>query len=123
MDGDQAKQGGSSNVLKIKLLARVALADGKWDPREITFLEFLAAKFGVSRDQLEELKSNPDMTVDELAAGLPTDNAERIDFLADLIRVAHADREVHDRELDLLVRVGRALGFQADEVIAIVEEM
>ena len=112
----------TKNLVKIKLLVMVAIADHHWDEREVAMLEALADKTGLDRAELSRVRDKPDFDVKELAAGLPADNAERIQLLADLIMMAYADRKLHENELQLLVKLGRLLGFDEDAVRAIIAE-
>ncbi|MGB0716884.1 MAG: TerB family tellurite resistance protein, partial [Phycisphaerae bacterium] len=112
----------TTDEVRIKLLVMVAIADGHWDRREVALVERMAARSGMSVAEVEALRDDPTFTMKELSQAIPQDNAGRIAFFADLVRVACADRDVHERELALLVRVGTALGFQADEVETIVED-
>lgn len=112
----------SENVVKIKMLIMVAMADGHWDDREVTLLENLAERFGIGTEELSEVRKTPDLDVQELSTGLPADNRGRIDMLANLIKMAYADRKLHENELRLLIRLGRVLGFDEDAVRGIVEE-
>jgi len=120
MQGDDGTH--SRNVVRIKMLIMVAMADGHWDDREVALLEQLAEKFAIGTEELAEVRKRPDLDVHELSAGLPADNRGRIDMLANLIKMAYADRELHDHELRLLIRLGRVLGFDEDAVRGIVEE-
>lgn len=112
----------SENVVKIKMLIMVAMADGHWDDREVTLLENLAERFGIGTEELSEVRKTPGLDVQELSTGLPADNRGRIDMLANLIKMAYADRKLHENELRLLIRLGRVLGFDEDAVRGIVEE-
>ncbi len=116
-DGDISK-----SAVKIKLLIMVAIADGVWDDREVALLEYLSLKIGVNKAEFDKIRQQPKLEVRELAFGLPSGNAERIDLVADLIKMAFADRKLHDNELEVLIRLGRVLGFQEDEMRTIVEE-
>ena len=124
--GDRPGRDGSGEAsaleVRIKLLVMVAMADGRWDSREASLIERLAERSGMSSEALRAIRDDPSFTMNELSAALPNDNAGRIAFFADLVHMARADRNVHDKVLALLVRVGKALGFQPDEVAAIVTD-
>lgn len=112
----------AANVVKIKFLIMVAMADGHWDEREVELLELLAGKFGIDAAELQRARSKPELDAKELAAGLPSDNAGRIDLLRDLIGMAYADHKLHQNELRLLVRLGQVLGFEEAMVRDIVDD-
>ncbi len=112
----------SRSAVKIKLLIRVALVDGRWDDREVTLLEKLADALGISRDELAEFRKSPELEVAELSAGLPVDNAGRIELFGELVKMAYADRTVHKSEMQLLIKLGNVLGFDEESVRGIVEE-
>lgn len=112
----------SENVVKIKLLIMMAVADGRWDEREVALLENLADRFGLDRAELAKVRGNPDLGVREMASGLPQDNAGRINLMGALIKMAYADRKLHPNERKLLVRLGQVLGFDEEAVGGIIEE-
>ncbi len=112
----------SRGAVKIKLLIMVAMADGRWDEREVAMLESLADTLGIDRAELSRIRDEPNLDVAELSAGLPGNNTERIGMLADLIKMAYADRKLHESEMKLLIKLGTVLGFDEDTVTAIVED-
>lgn len=110
------------SAVTLKLLIRVALADGRWDEREVALLEELADALGINPADLKRFRKSPELEVAELSAGLPVDNAGRISLFADLVKMAYADRVVHESEMQLLIRLGNVLGFDEESVRGIVEE-
>ena len=119
MQNNDQSQG---NIVRIKFLIMVAMADGHWDDREVEMLELLAGKFGIDPDELRQARSTPRLDVNELTEGLPTDNRGRIELLRDLIGMAYADHKLHQKEMGLLVRLGQVLGFDEEIIREIVNE-
>ena len=99
-------------------IVRVALADGKIDPEEQSFLDRLARNLDISETEYEEILENPL----KYPVNPPYSGTQRIERLYDLARMVHIDHHLGDKQVSMLRRLGLALGFTAENANYIVDK-
>ncbi len=94
-------------------LVMIAKADGIVDPSESNLLEELGMELGLSKEQIEEIKANPEAF--EITP--PASRVERFEQIVNLIQMVNVDGEVADAEMKLLEKVAVGIGYKdIDEV-------
>lgn len=99
-------------------IVRVALADGITSSEEQAFLDKLASQLDISAEEYREILKNPT----HYEINPPYLYVERLERLYDLSRMVHADHHLGDKQEQLLVRFGLALGFTPGNVNYIVNK-
>lgn len=99
-------------------IVRVALADGKIDPEEQSFLDRLARNLDISETEYEEILENPL----KYPVNPPYSRTQRIERLYDLARMVHIDHHLGDKQVSMLRRLGLALGFTPENANYIVDK-
>ena len=99
-------------------IVRVALADGKFAPEEKLFVDKLAAKLEISTAEYEEILENPL----KYPINAPYLHEQKLERLYDLARMVHVDHQLGDTQELLLIKIGIALGFNANNVVYIVDK-
>ena len=99
-------------------IVRVALADGIFADEEKTFLDKLAAKLEISKEEYEEILENPL----KYPINPPYLYEQRLERLYDLVRMVHLDHHIGDKQDILLRKFGLALGFTPENVNYIIDK-
>jgi len=108
----------SRNKGHFSAIVRVALADGNISSEEKTFLDKLAHKLDISKDEYVEIFENPH----KYPINPPTMYSQRLERLYDLGRMVHVDHQLGDKQDLMLKRFGLALGFTPGNVNYIVDK-
>ncbi len=94
---DLFRSGKTTAKSHIKNLIEIASADGRYAKEEDELLIAIAARNGISRKRIEEIRSNPQPTAFEL----PKQERERFEQLFDLVHMMIVDKEIHPEEARL----------------------
>lgn len=108
----------SRNKGHFSAIVRVALADGTLSPQEQAFLDKLAHKLEISKEEYEEILENPL----KYPINPPSLHIQRLERLYDLGRMVHVDHQLGDKQDLMLKRFGLALGFTPGNVSYIVDK-
>ncbi len=108
----------SRNKGHFSAIVRVALADGNVSVEEQSFLEKLAHKLDINKDEYEEILENPF----KYPINPPTMHIQRLERLYDLGRMVHLDHQLGDKQDLMLRKFGLALGFTPGNVNYIVDK-
>lgn len=108
----------SRNKGHFSAIVRVALADGNVSKEEQAFLDKLAHKLDISKEDYEEILENPL----KYPINPPTMHVQRLERLYDLGRMVHVDHQLGDKQDLMLKRFGLALGFTPGNVNYIVDK-
>jgi uncharacterized tellurite resistance protein B-like protein len=108
----------SRNKGHFSAIVRVALADGSVSAEEQSFLDKLAHKLDITKDEYEEILENPL----KYPINPPTMHVQRLERLYDLGRMVHVDHQLGDKQDMMLKRFGLALGFTPGNVNYIVDK-
>src|SRR6478672_8033224 len=92
----------SRNKGHFSAIVRVALADGSVSAEEQSFLEKLAHKLDISKEEFEEILENPL----KYPINPPTMHVQRLERLYDLGRMVHVDHQLGDKQDMMLRRFG-----------------
>lgn len=93
-------------------LIKLAKVDGKLEQEEIMLIYGIAQRNNVSKFELDEIIER----VDSIETSAPSEPAEAIRFLYQLMVMAAIDFEVSEGETALLHKVGAELGLEAGKV-------
>ena len=103
------------------LLLKLAQEDNVLDLREETFIIDIALKMGLNRQDIDNLKDNPD----KVQVSIPKSEKERMTTLYHLLFLMRIDGKVTREEKDLCVKLGFRLGinpFLVEELISIMDD-
>lgn len=93
-------------------LVQIANADGKIVDSEISMLNRLGSKLGLTQSEIDELmQSNK-----QLAYIPPYELSKRFEELYDVVKMVFADGEVGEEELKLVGNLAVISGFAEDEI-------
>jgi uncharacterized tellurite resistance protein B-like protein len=98
-------------------LIKLAKADGKLEQEEIMLIYGIAERNSVSKFELDEVIER----ADSIETNAPSDPAEAIRFLYQLMVMAAIDFEVTPGETALLHKVGSELGLESGKVDQAIE--
>jgi uncharacterized tellurite resistance protein B-like protein len=94
-------------------MVMIANSDGDLSPKEIELLSDLGTELGLTPEQVEDIKKNPQ----NYPVNPPANRVERFEQIVHLIQMVQADGKVDDAEMDLLERVAVSIGYNdLDEV-------
>jgi uncharacterized tellurite resistance protein B-like protein len=99
-------------------IVRVAITDGNISEQEKNFLEKLATRLEISKDEFEEILENPL----KYPINPPYLYVQRLERLYDLARMVQVDHQLGDKQDVLLRKFGLALGFTPSNVNYIVDK-
>lgn len=108
----------SRNKGHFSAIVRVAFADGQFAPEEKVFLDKLAVKLEISKEEYEEILENPL----KYPINPPYLYVQRLERLYDLARMVHVEHQLGDKQILLLRKLGLALGFTPGNVNYIVDK-
>jgi uncharacterized tellurite resistance protein B-like protein len=108
----------SRNKGHFSAIVRVALADGVMATEEKAFLDKLAHRLEISKDEYEEILENPF----KYPINPPSMHVQRLERLYDLGRMVHVDHQLGDKQDLMLRKFGLALGFTPGNVNYIVDK-
>jgi uncharacterized tellurite resistance protein B-like protein len=108
----------SRNKGHFSAIVRVALADDRVSPEEQAFLDKLANKLDISKEEYEEILENPL----KYPINPPYLHSQRLERLYDLARMVHVDHQLGDKQDTLLRKFGLALGFTPGNVDYIIDK-
>lgn len=99
-------------------IVRVAFADGKISAEEQAFLDKLASRLEISKEEYEDILEDPT----KHAINPPYLYSQRLERLYDLARMVHIDHQLGDQQEIMLSRMALALGFTPGNVDYIVSK-
>lgn len=108
----------SRNKGHFSAIVRVALADDRVSAEEQAFLDKLANKLDISKEEYEEILENPM----KYPINPPYLHSQRLERLYDLARMVHVDHQLGDKQDILLRKFGLALGFTPGNVDYIIDK-
>lgn len=103
-------------VIFLKVLVRLAKADGQIDDGEKSFITELARVFEIPASRAEEIRSavNDDDVVEE--AKKIKNRRVSMELVKEMCMLANSDGDLSDRETLLIGRVGRAMGLELEKI-------
>ncbi|MGL2962426.1 TerB family tellurite resistance protein [Flavobacterium sp. RSB2_4_14] len=103
---------------RFSAVARVLYADGAFDEDEKMFLDKLALKLDISKQEYDEILENPL----KYELNPPYLYIERLESLYHIAKVVHHDHHLGDKQERLLRKFAIALGFSTSNVEYIVKK-
>ena len=99
-----------------KNIIAVAHADGVLDPIEKDFLLEKAQELGIPIENIEDLMKE----VEKISLVVPVIGYPREEQLADAIFTAVIDGDIHEKEKQICIEIGKALGFDEDYINSLI---
>lgn len=106
-------------IVFLKILCKMIKVDGEVDVEELGMLSSLSKYFGVAKEEvINIIKSIKDIDfINELDK--INNRQHALELIKELCVLANIDEDLHDRELDFIVDVARALNVEDDKVVLI----
>ena len=105
-------------IVYFKNIIAVAYADGIFDPLEKEFLIEKAQELDIPIENVDTLMEE----VKQLARIIPVEGFPKEEQLADAITTAIVDGEVHNKEIEVCMEIGKVLGFEEKYIISLIEK-
>ncbi len=99
-------------------IVRVATSDGELSQEERTFLDKLAVRLEISKEEYDEILENPL----KYPINPPYSYAHRLERLYDLSRMVYVDHVLGPKQKEVLTKFALALGFTPGNVNYIVDK-
>lgn len=106
-------------IVFLKILCKMIKVDGEVDVEELGMLSSISKYFGVAKEEvINIIKSIKDIDfINELDK--INNRQHALELIKELCVLANIDEDLHDRELDFIVDVARALNVEDDKVVLI----
>lgn len=106
-------------IVFLKILCKMIKVDGEVDVEELGMLSSISKYFGVAKEEVVNIiKSIKDIDfINELDK--INNRQHALELIKELCVLANIDEDLHDRELDFIVDVARALNVEDDKVVLI----
>ncbi len=106
----------SRQALLLKTLVQMAWADQKLVDAEKALLSRVLSELGATPEEVESLEAAPEaVDLEQLAQTLPG-QAERLEAMRLLLKVAFVDETLTFEEFDLVGRLARVLGIDDEQL-------
>lgn len=106
----------NQRVVIIKIMARLANADGKLDDSEKEFIRQVAKVYKVSEKRIEEiLNFGSDEDIIQ-SAKIINNRKVALELIKEMCILAHADNELTESETLFIGRVGQAMGVELEKI-------
>ena len=109
------------SIHHLRNMVIMAVVDGEFTEREITFLVDRSRQLGLDVDDLED--SIAYALTEDPAISLPQDPQELVDIFKDLVRIMAADGKLSDLEKRLFSVAAAKGGLDTDEINAIFDSV
>jgi tellurite resistance protein len=103
----------------IKNLISIAMVDGHLDPEEWELLCSIARVLGMSTEEIENIKNNPDA----VQFVPPRKYEEKVEQIHDLVAIMTIDGQINAKELDLCKKISLKLDILPQMVDQILEDV
>ena len=110
-------QGKATAKSHIKNLIEIATADGKFAEEENDLLTRIAARNGISRSRLDEIRSSPG----SISLEIPKDDKERFRQMYELVHMMIVDREIHPEEARLCELFASKFGYRKNGIRGMID--
>ena len=106
----------SQKMAFLRAFSKMAEADGNFDDCEKAFIKNVAAGFGISEDQAEEVFNNLDE--DEIIKEVSqiTDRRAALELIKEMCVLAHTDDKLSEEETLFIGKVGLAMGIELEKI-------
>ena len=106
-------------IVFLKIFCCLIRADGNIDKEEIDFLKHIAAKYGIDNSTTVQIIKNSNAINPEYEAGKITTRQHGLELLKELCFLANIDENLHEKELDVIIAVGRAMNIEDEKIVLI----
>ncbi len=96
------------DLVLLKLLVHIALVDGVLLPQEFSYLVSICHTQNINPEKIRDFIHIKDVEINEI---LPTDEADRMNFLYHALFVMNADKDVAAAEMIYVYKLAFRLGF------------
>jgi uncharacterized tellurite resistance protein B-like protein len=111
------RQGKATAKSHIKNLIEIATADGRYAQEENDLLMSIAARNGISKKRMEEIRSNPEHIVFEV----PQKERDKFNQIYDLVHMMIVDKDIHPEEVRLCEIFAGRFGYPKDGIPGLIE--
>jgi len=105
----------------LKLLLVMAGSDGSFSQEEIQLILNRADEWGIPAEKIEKMVGQA--AEGSLEVGTPTDQAEKLETLTELVRVMGADGALAEPEKKLFARLAASMDVTVEEINAIIDSL
>ena len=106
----------NQRVVIIKILARLANADGKLDESEKEFIRQVAKVYNIPEKRIEEILNYGSDEEIIQGAKLIENRKVALELIKEMCILAHADNELTESETLFIGRVGQAMGVELEKI-------
>lgn len=110
-------QGKATAKSHMKDLIEMAAVDGKFDTSEYDLLKEISRKNGISENQLNKIRQNPQAVRMEL----PVDRNEKFRYMYDLVHMMTVDKSIHPEEAKLCQIFAVRFGYARQKVNELID--
>ena len=110
-------QGKATAKSHIKNLIEIATADGKFAEEENDLLTRIAARNGISRSRLDEIRSSRG----SISLEIPKDDKEKFRQMYELVHMMIVDREIHPEEARLCELFASKFGYRKNGIRGMID--
>ena len=110
-------QGKATAKSHIKNLIEIATADGKFAEEENDLLTRIAARNGISRSRLDEIRSSRG----SISLEIPKDDKEKFRQMYELVHMMIVDRELHPEEARLCELFASKFGYRKNGIRGMID--
>ncbi|MDX2195901.1 MAG: hypothetical protein NW207_05745 [Cytophagales bacterium] len=103
----------------LRNLAQMALADGKIDDAEYEFLQDIAAKYGVSANEVDKL-----ITIGITKKDFSQEKSiKKFEQIFDLVKMMMVDNNINANELSMCKKFAQKIGFAVNKVDELIDSI
>ncbi len=105
-----------SNSPHLNILVQLAKVDGEADPSELKLIKLIGLSKMISEDEIETVIKKAEAT-DPIPSVEDFSESEKMEILANLIRVIKADGIIHKEEMKYSMALVKKMGYSEDVII------
>jgi uncharacterized tellurite resistance protein B-like protein len=111
----------SKDVVKshVKNLIKLAHADGKMAMNEVMFIQLMAHKMGLSKEEFEAITND----LNGVRDASPWDMEKKKELFSQLVTMVSSDLDIHEEELKLIDETGKGMGLPVKSVEDVAEAL
>ena len=94
-------------------------ADGNIDSEEITFLKSIAKRYGIGNDTIVQIIKNTNSINYKEEVKKIVNRSHALELLKELCLLANIDDILHEKELDIIINISRAMNIEDEKLILI----
>ena len=106
-------------IIFLKLFCVLIKTDNNVDSDEIAFLKAIAQKYGVDSATTLSIIKNTNPQAYMMAASAIVNRKHALELLKELCFLANVDENLHDAELDTIIKISDILGIEHEKLLLI----